>query len=113
MSLETTDITIARVYLTEGTETLDNVLDYLRDSAKLPGFSVFRAIRGLGDSGEHTASLIDVSLHLPLIIEFFDEEKIIHQIIDDLTQYVKPKHMVFWSAKANSVGANKKNTGIL
>ena len=46
MSLETTDITIARIYLTEASHTLDDIMDYLREDAKIRGFSVFRAVRG-------------------------------------------------------------------
>ncbi|MDX2345924.1 MAG: DUF190 domain-containing protein [Legionella sp.] len=104
MSLKTTDIIIARVYLTEASHELDNILDYLRDEAKIRGFSVFRAIRGLGETGEHASRLIDVSLNLPLIIEFFDEPKTMHRIIEHLTQFVHARHITFWSAKTNSTG---------
>ena len=104
MSLETADIVIARIYLTEASHVLDDIMDYLRDDAKIRGFSVFRAIRGFGDTGEHASRLIDVSLNLPLIIEFFDDEETVHRIIEHLTQFVKPKHIVFWSAKTNGNG---------
>jgi uncharacterized protein len=104
MSLQTTNIVIARVYLTEASHALDDILDYLRDDAKIRGFSVFRAIRGFGDTGEHASRLIDVSLNLPLIIEFFDDEETMHRIIEHLTQFVHAKHIVFWSAQTNSTG---------
>jgi len=104
MSLDTVDITVARIYLTEASHTLDDIMDYLRDDAKIRGFSVFRAIRGFGETGEQVSRLIDVSLNLPLIIEFFDDEETVHRIIEHLTQFVKPKHIVFWSAKANGSG---------
>lgn len=104
MSLETTDIIIARVYLTEAAHELDNILAYLRDEAKVHGFSVLRAIQGFGETGEHASRLIDFSLNLPLIIEFFDEPETMHRIIEHLTQFVHAKHITFWSAQTNSTG---------
>jgi PII-like signaling protein len=104
MSLDTTDIIMARVYLTEGAHELDNILAYLRDESNIRGFSVFRAIRGSGETGEHASRLIDVSLNLPLVIEFFDEPETMHRIIEHLTQFVHAKHIAFWSAKTNSPG---------
>ncbi len=104
MSLKTSEIIIARIYLTEESHTLDNIIEYLRDTAKIRGFSVFRAIRGFGDTGEHASRLIDVSLNLPLIVEFFDDEATMHRIIEHLTTFVSPKHIVFWPAKANQSG---------
>jgi hypothetical protein len=35
MSLDTTDIIMARVYLTEGAHELDNILAYLRDESNI------------------------------------------------------------------------------
>ncbi|MDF1646713.1 MAG: DUF190 domain-containing protein [Legionellaceae bacterium] len=104
MSLETTDIVIARIYLTEASHALDDIMDYLKDDAKIRGFSVFRAVRGFGETGEQASRLIDVSLNLPLIIEFFDDEETVHRIVEHLTQFIKPRHIVFWSAKTNSHG---------
>jgi uncharacterized protein len=104
MSLETTDIIIARVYLTEASHELDPILAYLKDEAKIHGFSVFRAIRGFGETGLHTSRLIDISLNLPLIIEFFDEPETMHHIIQHLTAFVRAKHIVFWSAQTNRMG---------
>ncbi|MDF1677637.1 MAG: DUF190 domain-containing protein [Legionellaceae bacterium] len=104
MSLEITKIVIARIYLTESSPMLDDILDYLRGDADIRGFSVFRAVRGFGDTGEQASRLIDVSLNLPLIIEFFDEEAKSHRIIEHLTQFVKPKHIVFWDAQTNKNG---------
>ncbi|MCH9755744.1 MAG: DUF190 domain-containing protein [Gammaproteobacteria bacterium] len=104
MSLNTVDIVIARIYLTEASHALDDIMDYLKKDAKIRGFSVFRAVRGFGETGEQASRLIDVSLNLPLIIEFFDEESTVHRIIEHLSQFVKPKHIVFWSAKANGDG---------
>ena len=39
MSLNTTDILIARIYLTESSDVLDEIIEYLRDDAKIRGFS--------------------------------------------------------------------------
>ncbi len=101
MNLKTINIIIGRIYLTEESHQLDKILDYLKNDAKVRGFSVFRAIRGFGETGDHASRLIDVSLNLPLIIEFFDKEETMHRIIEHLTQVVHPEHIVFWSAKTN------------
>lgn len=62
--------------------------------------SVFRAINGFGESGSSTASLVDLSLSLPLIIEFFDVDKVkVEKVVESLQKFVKPKHIIFWEAK--------------
>lgn len=101
MKIKTKEMMIARIYLTEAAHELDTVLDYLRGEAGISGFSVFRAIRGMGASGEHVARLVDVSLNLPIIVEFFDEKPKVEEIIEALSPVVRKKHIVFWEVKVN------------
>jgi len=97
------DVIMVRVYITEASKMLEKVLSYLKDEAKMRGVTVFRAISGYGDNKEmHTASLVDLSLDLPLVVEFFDEKGKVAPVIEHLNSFLKPEHIVFWDAKANS-----------
>ncbi len=94
------EITVARLYLTEGEKQLDALLKRLRDWEKLRGVTVFRGISGFGDSGViHNASLLDLSVHLPIVVEFFDTPEKIDAVIGHLERFIKPGHMVSWSAR--------------
>jgi PII-like signaling protein len=100
--MKTVDVLMVRIYITESSHLLDQIVDYLRNTVKIRGISVFRAISGFGESGNHTSSLIDLSLDLPLTIEFFDDDHSkIDKALDGLNSMVKPEHIVIWDAKAN------------
>ena len=45
------EVTIVRIYLSEGETQLKNLMKRLRDWEKLRGLSVFRGISGYGESG--------------------------------------------------------------
>ena len=101
MNLE--DVTVVRIYLTEGEKELDSLLKRLRDWEKLRGVTVFRGISGFGDSGKiHSAGIIDMSLHLPIVVEFFDHPEKISNILDHLENNVKPGHMLVWQARVTT-----------
>lgn len=100
--MKTIDVIFARIYITESSDLLNTILNYLKNEAKIRGISVFRAISGFGDSGDHTASLVELSLDLPLAIEFFDSELKIEPALEHLSNIIKHEHIVFWKAKANA-----------
>ena len=92
-------ITMVRVYLTESEGRLNNLLNYLHDKSKVRGVTVLRGISGFGQSGKvHSAHLVDLSLDLPVIIEFFDKPEKVTQILSELKNLVEPNHIVYWSA---------------
>ena len=97
-------IIVVRVYITEQSKLLKPILEYLKKETKIRGCSVFRAISGYGESGTHFSSLLDLSLDLPLVVEFFDHPEKIEQALEHLNTLVKPEHIVFWEAKANENG---------
>ena len=100
--MKTIDILIVRIYITEASHLLNKIVNYLKNDAKIRGISVFRAISGFGETGNHTTALVDLSLNLPLTIEFFDDDKKkIETALDHLNTIVKPEHIVLWEAKAN------------
>ena len=67
--METLEVTFVRLYITESSRQLKSIIHYLKQEAGTRGVSVFRAISGYGDSGEHRASWIDLSLDLPFTSE--------------------------------------------
>ena len=99
--MKTIDVVVVRVYITESSQLLNKIVRYLKNEASIRGVSVFRAISGFGETGDHTASLVDLSLDLPLVIEFFDSKNKIEPALDYLNGLIKQEHIVFWDAKAN------------
>lgn len=96
------EVTMVRIYLTEGETQLKNLLKRLRDWEKLRGVTVFRGISGYGNSGViHGADIIDLSMHLPIVLEFFDTPDKIEEICKHLNDHVKPGHIVRWNAQIN------------
>lgn len=96
------DVIFVRVYITESSHMLKTIVSYLKNEAKIRGISVFRAISGFGESGNHAASLIDLSLDLPLAVEFFDSKEKIDPALEHLSGIISHEHIVFWPAKANA-----------
>jgi uncharacterized protein len=99
--MKTVDVIFVKIYITESSHMLNTIVNYLKNEAKIRGISVFRAISGFGDTGNHAASLIDLSLDLPLSIEFFDSKDKIDPALEHLSGIIKHEHIVFWEAKAN------------
>ncbi|RDI41142.1 DUF190 domain-containing protein [Aquicella lusitana] len=99
--MKTIDVTIVRIYVMESDHLLNTIVNYLKSEAKIRGISVFRAISGFGETGNHTASLIDLSLDLPLAVEFFDSKDKVMLALEHLSKTIKHEHIVFWEAKAN------------
>lgn len=96
------EVTIVRIYLTEGETQLKSLMKRLRDWEKLRGLTVFRGISGYGESGViHGSNIVDLSLHMPIVVEFFDEDEKINNILDHIRDQIKTGHMLKWSAQIN------------
>lgn len=96
------EVTMVRIYLTEANHLLKQLLERLHDQEKVRGVTVFRGISGFGKSGVmHSSSLLDLSLDLPVVIEFFDDPDKVEQILKHLKGVVSPGHVVAWSARVN------------
>lgn len=95
-------VTLVRVYLHEAKSHMKEILAFLHDEKKVRGVTVLRGITGFGNSGQyHSSALMDMSLDLPIVVEFFDEPDKIASIIDALATRVKPGHIVWWPATIN------------
>ena len=93
-------ITIARIYLRESEHLLPKVIQFLHDEEKVPGVTVLRGIAGFSADGKiHTTSLIDLSMDLPLVVEFFDEPDRVKTVLARLMEHIPVTHVVTWSAE--------------
>jgi PII-like signaling protein len=97
-----TAVTMVRVYCTESDGRLEKVLKLLHDEVHVAGVTVFRGMRGFGPSGKwHGSDWLDMSLDLPVTIEFFDRPGAVAALLDQLNTLVAPGHLVSWQAHAN------------
>ena len=100
--MNTSEVIMVRVYLTEGDHQFRKLIDLLHNEEKVCGVTAFRGIAGFGKSGKtHESSLLDVSLDLPLVIEFFDRPEKAEKVMEDLNEIVEPGHIVSWPAQVN------------
>jgi PII-like signaling protein len=99
--MKTVSVLMVRVYIMESSGLLHKIVNYLKKDVSVRGISVFRAISGFGETGNHTTALVDLSLDLPLTLEFFDHKEKIEVALEGLSKMVKPEHIVTWEAKAN------------
>lgn len=95
-------VTMVRLYLTEAEGRLQELMVKLHDEEKVRGVTVFRGISGFGKSGKvHSSTLLDLSMDLPMVVEFFDTPEKIAAILSHLGESFEPGHIVSWSAEVN------------
>jgi PII-like signaling protein len=96
------EVIMVRIYCTEGEHKLKEILDYLHNEESVAGVTAFRGVAGFGRSGKmHTASLLDLSLDMPVVIEFFDRPQKMESVIEHLKPKLEPGHLVYWHARTN------------
>ena len=99
--MKTLDVMFVHIYLTEGKGQLEALINKLHDEEKVHGVTVLRGISGFGKSGKmHSSSLLDMSLNLPLVVEFFDTPDKVRMILDhmDRQNTFEPGHIIYWPA---------------
>lgn len=100
--MNTVDVTVVRIYCTEGEGRLKEILGKLHDEYRVMGVTVFRGTAGFGKSGElHSSSLLDISLNLPQVIEFFDDSDKLAPVLDELGDIIPAGHLLSWPAVVN------------
>jgi PII-like signaling protein len=96
------NMVMVRIYVMEAEKQLQPILNYLHDVIKIRGVTVFRGITGFGQSGEmHSSTLLDLSLNLPIAVEFFDSTERVKNIIAHLSSLVEPGHIASWPIEVN------------
>ncbi|MDH5710864.1 MAG: DUF190 domain-containing protein [Gammaproteobacteria bacterium] len=95
------NITVARIYVTEGQRVHEKIFERLHDEHKIKGVTMFRGIAGFGESGEtHSSSLLDMSFDMPVIVEFFDEEARVRAALDSLSDLTTSCRVITFSAES-------------
>ncbi|MBM4200805.1 MAG: DUF190 domain-containing protein [Gammaproteobacteria bacterium] len=98
--MATQPVTVARIYIREGEHVLPEIIRFLHDDAKVAGVTVLRGIAGFGPDGKvHTASLVALSLDLPLVVEFYDSPERVEDVIAQLEQHLGLTHVLTWPAQ--------------
>ena len=96
------NVTVVRIYVTEGQHIHDAIFSRLHDIEKVRGVTLFRGISGFGKSGTvHSSSLLDMSLDLPVVIEFFDQPDKVCTALNNIQHMVKPGHVLTFPAELN------------
>jgi uncharacterized protein len=96
------EVIMVRIYLSEAKKLLKTLLTKLHDEEKVRGVTVFRGVSGFGRSGAvHSSTLLDLSLDLPMVIEFFDEPAKVKRILAHLKTILPPGHVASWNARIN------------
>jgi PII-like signaling protein len=91
------EVLMVRVYLSESDHEMKPLLKCLHDELKVCGVTVTRGIAGYGGSGVlHSTSLVDLSLDLPLVLEFFDRPDKAQKAVERISEIVEPGHVVSW-----------------
>ena len=94
---------LVRIYLTEKGDLVHKLLEKLRLQETVRGVTVFRGIAGFGDSGKlHSSSLVDLSLELPVVLEFFDTPERVEMILEHLSDDLPEGHVVSWDVEVNN-----------
>jgi PII-like signaling protein len=97
--MNSVEVMVVRVYVTEGKNLLKTILGYLHDEVGVKGVTVFRGITGFGTSGKlHSSALLDLSLDLPIVIEFFDLADKVLTALGYLETLIAPEHIITWTA---------------
>jgi hypothetical protein len=100
--MKVSEVTVVRVYCSDSGHQHRKVIDLLHREHKVAGVTAFRGIAGFGRSGDlHETGLLDVSLDLPIVVEFFDQPDRVEAVLPLLHELVGPGHIVAWSATAN------------
>jgi PII-like signaling protein len=99
---------MVRIYLTEAEHgkkhtLINEIMAILHDRHQVHGVTVFRGIAGFGAKGTvHSADLLRLSANLPLVVEFFDEERIVEAVLAALSNLVPAEHIVSWPIQGHS-----------
>ncbi len=104
--MTTHDVTLVRIYFREAEYLLGKVITYLHDEAKVRGVTVLRGVEGFSEDGTvRTVSLLNLSLDLPLIVEFYEETDKVKDIIATLVDEMHLPHIISLPAVAYGRGA--------
>ncbi|MDD4915445.1 MAG: DUF190 domain-containing protein [Methylococcales bacterium] len=103
--MATQSITVARIFLREGQHLLGRIIEFLHDEEKVSGVTVLQGVTGFGPDGAIRSShLLDLSLDLPLVIEFYDQPERVEKVIEHLQTRMGLAHIISWPGSGHIGG---------
>lgn len=88
---------MARIYLREAEYLLERVVKLLHSDLQVSGMTILRGIEGFSEDGViRTLSLLNLSLDLPLIVEFYDEPATVERAVSVLVDDLGLKHVIMF-----------------
>jgi len=102
------NVTMVRIYLREGDHhehhnLMDELFALLHGELGVLGITVYRAVAGFGSRGEvHADDLLRLGVHLPLIVEFFDDPETVRRALQRVAPLLPSAHIVHWDAHCPS-----------
>ena len=100
-------VTVVRIYIKEGDkieghDLMRAIFKLLHEQHKVHGVTVFRGVAGFGSKGEvHSEDLLRLTVHLPLVLEFYDEPEVVEAVLPRIAEMVPGGHIVSWSAQCS------------
>ena len=96
------NVTIARIYVTEGQHVHEKIFERLHDEQKVQGVTMFRGVAGFGESGEtHSSNLLDMSFDMPVVVEFFDEDDHVRAALESLSDLTSSSRVITFAAESS------------
>lgn len=103
-------VTMVRIYIREGDRVQGHdltreIFAFLHGEHRVHGLTVFRGVAGFGAHGEvHAEDLLRLTVHLPLVLEFFDTPERVEAVLPGLRAMVPGSHIVTWKADCLEAG---------
>ena len=90
-------VTLVRVYTDDSNGHINKTLDMLHKRGDVIGTTIFRGVAGFGEQGHiHQSTLLDLSSHLPVVIEFYHKSDKSDELIDFIHEQMNNVHIISW-----------------
>jgi PII-like signaling protein len=94
------NVTVVRIYVAESAHLHQEIFRSLHDEHRVQGATLFKGLAGFGPSGQvHTADLLELSLDLPVVIEFFDTPERAEAVLAALGGRLRDAHVITFAAR--------------
>ncbi len=89
-------VTLVRVYTDDNHGHISTMLDKLNERDDVIGATIFRGVAGFGAQGVHKSSLLDLSDHLPVVVEFYHNSDKTDDVIQFIHGLIENAHIISW-----------------
>lgn len=90
-------VTLVRVYTDDSKGHISSILQQLHKRGDVIGTTIFRGVAGFGQQGHiHQSNLLDLSGHLPIVIEFYHKSDKSDELIKFIHEQISNAHIISW-----------------